>query len=583
MSNPPVNFSLTARPHGLAKWLPIIPVLQNYRLSWLWQDITAGILLTTILIPAGMGYAEAAGLPVIYGLYATIVPLIAYAIFGPSRILVLGPDSALIPLIASTVIPLANGNPLKAIAIAGMLSIIAGILCIIAGIFKFGFVTELLSKPIRYGYLNGLATTILIAQLPKMFGFSVTGGTILDSLVDFGTGIVNGKTNGTALAISMSCLGTILLLKRFAPKVSGVLLAVVVATLVSSYWHLPELARLTVIGTLPQGLPSLQVPEVNPIKFQSLFSSALAIALVSFTDLSVLSRTFALRGGYKVDRNQELIALGVANITSGLFQGFPVSSSASRTPVAEAAGAKTQFTGVVGALCIAILLCFAPNLLQSLPQAALSAVVVSAAIAIFEIKGTLRLYKLRRFEFVLSLVCFAGVATLGVIQGIFAAVILSLLAFVWSAWRPHYAVLGRVDNIKGYHDVFRHPEARRIPGLVIFRWDAPLFFANAETFCERVTQAVVTAPTDTNWVLVAAEPVTDVDLTAADAITELDRNLQQMGIELCFAEMKGPVKDRLKRYGLFNKIGKEAFFPTIGQAVDAYLEANHVEWRDWDE
>lgn len=222
-------------------------------------------------------------------------------------------------------------------------------------------------------------------------------------------------------------------------------------------------------------------------------------------------------------------------------------------------------------------------LLQNLPQSALSAVVISAGVAIFEISGTLRLYKLRRFEFALSIVCFAGVVLLGVVQGIFIAVGLALLAFVWSAWRPHYAVLGRVDGIKGYHDVSRHPEARRIPGLVIFRWDAPLFFANVETFCEHVMQAVVTATTVTNWVLVAAEPVTDIDLTAADAIAELDKTLCQAGIELCFAEMKGPTKDRLKRYGLFNTLGKENFFPTIGQAVDAYLEINQVEWKDWEE
>jgi MFS superfamily sulfate permease-like transporter len=334
---------------------------------------------------------------------------------------------------------------------------------------------------------------------------------------------------------------------------------------------------------LPQGLPNFQIPNIAPVEFKTLFSSALAIALVSFADLSVLSRTFAIRGGYKVDRDQELIALGLANISAGLFQGFSVSSSASRTPVAEAAGAKTQITGVVGAICIALILFFAPKLLQNLPQSALSAVVVAAGLSIFEVSGTLRLYRLRRFEFFLSVVCFGGVVLMGVVQGIFIAVILALSAFVWSAWRPHYAVLGRVDGVKGYHDISRHPEARLINGLVIFRWDAPLFFANAETFCEQVMKAVVIAPTPTNWVLVAAEPVTDIDLTAVDAIADLDKTLCKAGIELCFASMKGPVKDRLKRYGLFTKLGTDNFFPTIGQAVDKYLEVNQVEWHDWDE
>jgi len=575
-------FALASRPHGLARWFPLIAVLRNYKRSWLMQDIGAGLALTAILIPAGMGYAEAAGLPAIYGLYATIIPLIAYAIFGPSRILVLGPDSALIPLISATVLPLAGGDPAKAIAIAGMLAILSGGMCIIAGIAKFGFITDLISKPIRYGYLNGIALSVIIGQMPKIFGLSITGNTIWDELIALVQNVHDGKTNIVALAIGSSCLFVILGLKHFAPKISGVLIAVVGATIVSSLFDLSH-QGVSVVGILPQGLPTWQIPNITPVKFDTLFSSALAIALVSFADMSLLSRTFAIRGGYKVDRNQELIALGIANIGAGLFQGFSVSSSASRTPVAEAAGSKTQVTGIVGAICIAIVLFFAPMLLQNLPQAALSAVVISAGIAIFEITGTLRLYQLRRFEFGLSIVCFAGVAFLGVIQGIFIAVGLALLAFVWSAWRPHYAVLGRVDGIKGYHDVSRHPEARRIPGLVIFRWDAPLFFANAETFCERVMQSVVTAPTMTNWVLVAAEPVTDIDITAADAIAELDKTLCQAGIELCFAEMKGPTKDRLKRYGIFNTLGKENFFPTIGQAVDAYLEINKVEWKDWDE
>lgn len=585
MTKPPQiePFSFVSTPHGLARWMPIIMVLRNYQLPWLIKDIGAGLVITAILIPAGMGYAEAAGLNAIYGLYATIMPLLAYAIFGPSRILVLGPDSALIPLISATVIPLANGDPSRAIAVAGILSILSGGMCIIAGLLKFGFITDLLSKPIRYGYLNGIAITVLIGQLPKILGFKVNANGIWEEIWELLQGVHEGKTNPTALAIGASCLIIILLLRRLTPKISGILVAVILATLVSAMFDLEQRSGISVTGALPQGLPTFQVPSISPIKFQTLLSSALAIALVSYADLSVLSRTFAIRGGYKADRNQELIALGVANITAGLFQGFSVSSSASRTPVAEAAGAKTQITGVVGAVAIVIVLWFAPMLLQDLPQAALSAIVIAAALNIFEINETLRLYQLRRFEFVLSMVCFGGVALLGVIQGIFVAVILALVAFVWSAWRPHYAVLGRVDGIKGYHDVSRHPEARQIPGLVIFRWDAPLFFANAETFCDHILQAVVTAPTITKWVLVAAEPVTDIDITAADAIAELDKKLCQSHIELCFAEMKGPTKDRLKRYGLFSKIGKDDFFPTIGQAVDVYLQVNKVEWHDWND
>ncbi|CAN1213174.1 SulP family inorganic anion transporter [Tumidithrix helvetica PCC 7403] len=584
-SPPPTNnpFNPSPYPYGFVRWFPILTVLRSYQPQWLFRDISAGLVLTAILIPAGMGYAEAAGLPAIYGLYATIVPLIAYAIFGPSRILVLGPDSALIALIAATVLPLSHGDTNRTVAIAGMLAILSGFLCIFAGIAKFGFITELLSKPIRYGYLNGIALTVFIGQLPKLFGFSVHGNSLLQELNELVQGILAGKTNWTALAIGISCLATILGFKRFFPKISGVLVAAIGATLITSSFGLATTKNISVVGILPQGLPTFQIPQITPSDFNVLLSSAVAIALVSFADMSVLSRTFALRGGYKVDRNQELIALGIVNIATGCFQGFSVSSSASRTPVAESAGAKTQITGVVGALCIALLLFFVPMLLQDLPHAALGAVVISATFAIVEISNVLRLYQLRRFEFFLSIVCFLGVALLGVIQGIFIAVGLALLAFVWSAWRPYYAVLGRVDGLKGYHDIVRHPEARRIPGLVLFRWDAPLFFANAETFNYQVMRSVADAPTPSKWVVVAAEPVTDIDVTAADAIADLDRTLQDVGIELCFAEMKGPVKDRLKRYGLFSKLGTENFFPTIGQAVDRYLEVQQVEWRDWDE
>jgi MFS superfamily sulfate permease-like transporter len=297
----------------------------------------------------------------------------------------------------------------------------------------------------------------------------------------------------------------------------------------------------------------------------------------------VLSRTFALRGGYKVDQNQEIIALGAANVASGLFQGFAISSSSSRTPVAESAGAKTQLTGVVGALCIALLLVFAPTLLQNLPNAVLGAVVISACISLVDIRSVAHLRTVRPGEFWLSIACFLGVALVGVIQGIFIAVALAFLGFIWRAWRPYDAVLGRVDGLKGYHDVTRYPEAKRVPGLVLFRWDAPLFFANAEIFREHIFEAIAASPTPAKWVVVAAEPVTDVDTTAADVLADVDKDLENAGIELCFAEMKDPVKDRLKRYGLFTTIGAERFYPTLGQAVDAYLETHQVDWLDWEE
>jgi high affinity sulfate transporter 1 len=543
----------------------------------------AGLVLTALLVPAGMGYAEASGLPAIYGLYATIVPLVMYAVVGPSRILVLGPDSSLAPLIAATILPLAADNPEEAVALAGMLAILSGLLCVLAALARFGFLTDLLSKPVRYGYMNGIALTVLLSQLPKLFGFSIDAEGVIPEATAFLRGVGDGETNTAALIIGVACLLVILGFKRWRPGIPGVLVAVVGATVAVGAFGLAQRYHLSVVGPLPSGLPSFQVPSVSGSNLDALLAGAIGIALVSFADTSVLSRTFAIRGGYRVDPNQELVALGASNVASGLFQGFSVSSSSSRTPVAESAGAKTQLTGLVGAAAIALMLLFFPNLVQDLPDSALAAVVISAAIGLIEVAGVRKLYRLRKTEFLLSIACFLGVAVLGVIQGIFIAVGLALLDFVRRAWRPYDAVLGRVEGLKGYHDVTRYPDAKRIPGLLLFRWDAPLFFANAEEFADRLRQAIASSPTPVRWVIVSAEPVTDLDTTAADVLQQLDQELAADGVDLRFAEMKDPVKDKLKRYALFERFGADHFYPTIGTAVSAYLDATGVEWIDWED
>jgi high affinity sulfate transporter 1 len=568
---------------GVGKWVPGVRTLRIYRRSWLPRDLVAGIVLTALLVPAGMGYAEASGLPAIYGLYATMVPLVVYAILGPSRILVLGPDSSLAPLIAAAILPLAAGAPEEAVALAGMLAILSGLLCVLAALARFGFITDLLSKPVRYGYINGIALTVLLSQLPKLFGFSIDAEGVIPEATAFIRGVADGETNTAALIIGLACLLVILGFKRWRPRIPGVLVAVVGATVAVGAFGLAQRYHLSVVGPLPKGLPSFQVPSVSASNLDALLAGAIGIALVSFADTSVLSRTFAIRGGYRVDPNQELVALGAANVVSGLFQGFSVSSSSSRTPVAEAAGAKTQVTGLVGALAIALMLLFFPNLVRNLPDSALAAVVISAAIGLIEVAGVRKLYRLRRTEFALSIACFLGVAVLGVIEGIFIAVGLALLDFIRRAWRPYDAVLGRVEGLKGYHDVARHPDAKRIPGLVLFRWDAPLFFANAEVFADRLRLAIASSPTPVRWVIVAAEPVTDLDTTAADVLQQLDEELAAEGVDLRFAEMKGPVKDRLKRYALFERFGADHFYPTIGTAVDAYVDEAGIKWVDWED
>jgi high affinity sulfate transporter 1 len=558
-------------------------VLRAYQPAWLRHDLAAGLVLTAVLVPVGMAYAEASGLPPITGLYATILPLTVYALFGPSRILVLGPDSSLAGIIAAVVIPLSAGDPARAIALAGALSIITGILCIAAGLLKFGFLTDLLSKPVRYGYINGIALTVIVGQLPKFFGFSVDAEGLIDEARAFVQGVLNGDTNTVALVISIASLAIILGFKRWLPRVPGVLVAVVGATIVVGTFDLAARAGVSVVGVLPQGFPPFTIPNVSAADLGLLLAGAVGISLVSFADTSVLSRTFALRGGYSVDPNQELVALGAANIGSGLFQGFAVSSSSSRTPVAAEAGAKTQLTGLVGAGLIVLMLVALPGIVQNLPSAALAAVVISAALSMLEFKGVRTLLHDRRSEFALSIVCFLGVALLGVIPGIFIAVGVAFLAFIKRAWRPYDAVLGRIDGEKGYHDISRHPEARRIPGLVLFRWDAPLFFANAEIFSDHIFRAVHESPGPVRWVIVAAEPVTDIDTTAADTIRQLLAELAAAGIRLGFAELKGPVKDHLEQYGLLSEIGQKYIFRTVGSAVHAYVAETGSQWVDWED
>ena len=535
-----------------------------------------------MLVPVGIAYAEASGVPGIFGLYATIIPLLAYALFGPSRILVLGPDSSLAAVILGVVLPLSGGDPARAVALASMMAVVSGIVCILAGATRLGFVTELLSKPIRYGYMNGIALTVLISQLPKLFGFSIQSDGPLRNLQAIGEAVAGGKANWTAFAIGVGTLAAILLLKN-SKRVPGILIAVVGATLVVGALDLAARADLSVLGSLPRGLPAFAIPWITSDDIVPVLIGGCAVALVSFADTSVLSRVYAARTDVKVDPNQEMVGLGAANLAAGFFQGFPISSSSSRTPVAEAAGARTQLTGVVGAAAVALLLLVAPNLLRHLPAAALAAVVIASAIALIEVADLRRIFRIQRWEFWLSIVCFVGVAVLGAIPGIGLAIAIAVIEFLWDGWRPHSAVLGRVEGVKGYHDIKRYPNARLIPGLVLFRWDAPLFFANAELFKERVLEAAASAPAPVRWVVVAAEPVTSVDVTAADTLEELDKALHQTGIELCFAELKDPVKDKLKRFGVFAQIGEGFFFPTVGSAVSNYLQSHAVEWVDWED
>ncbi len=584
MKTPPPPWPLPP-PTGWWRWAPGVHVLFNYQRDWLASDIVAGLVLSAILVPVGMGYAEAAGVPAIHGLYATIIPLLVYALLGPSRIMVLGPDSTLAAVIASLILPLAGGSVERAIALAGVLALMTGAFLLLIGFARLGVMADLFSKPIRLGFFNAIALTVIISQLPKLMGFSASVGGSLERLVAMVQGFLDGRGNPVAMAIGMGTLGLILGIRQARPQWPAVLIAVVVATGLSALLDLSATAGLDVIGPVPHGLPVPTWPLtlVTLSDLRVLAPGAAIIALLVFADSSVLSRLLAKRAGTRVQPDQELLALGSANLAAGLMQGFPISSSNSRTPVAASAGAQTQLANLVGAGVIALLLVLAPGLLKDMPQAALGAVVITACISFTDWPGMMALLRQRRVEFMLAVSSFLGVVFFGVIQGIAGAIALSLLVMVWNAWHPYHTVLVRVAGRKGYHDFSRHPEGRFVPGLVLFRWDQQLFFANAELFREALLHAVEQAPTPTRHVIVAAEPVNDIDVTAADMLAELDHELEARGIELQFAGLPGHVRDLIMRYGLSPRFDADHFHPTVGNAVNIYRGRHTVDWKDWDE
>ncbi|MGZ6312402.1 MAG: SulP family inorganic anion transporter [Candidatus Limnocylindrales bacterium] len=552
----------------LEHWVPGVRVVRTYQRAWLPRDMTAGIVLVTLLVPQGMAYAELAGLPPITGLYTTVVCLVAYALIGPSPILVLGPDSSLGPMIAATILPLAAGNQEQAIALAGMLALLVGLITLGAGLARLGFVADLLSSPVRTGYLAGLAVVILVGQLPKLFGFKVDADGLVAELVGFVRDL--DMTNLWALGIGLSSLIIILALQRLAPRLPGILIAVAVAIVLSVVLDLAA-RGVAVIGVLPQGFPIPAFPAVPTSDIPALFAAAIGISLVAVGDTISTSGGFARRAEYEVDGNQELAGIGSANLAAGLFSGFPVSTSGSRTAVAFQSGAKTQLTGLVAAALVLIMLFVAPGLVQAMPQPVLAAVVIAASLSLFDLAELRRLRRIRSVEFVLAVACGLGVAFIGVLQGIVLAVVLSVIYIFQRAWSPYSAVLGRPPGIAGYHDVQRFPDAEQVPGLLIVRWSAPLFFANSNLFRDRIRELVAAAgPTSPRWVLVAAAPIVDIDTTAGAMLDDLDRELNAAGIHLAFAELQDTVRDHIVRYGLLETIDQGHLYRSVDEAVEAY-------------
>src|SRR6476619_5305264 len=570
----------TAHRHegGFRSFVPGWAVVSSYQRQWLPRDVVAGLVLSALLIPQGMADAELAGLPPITGLYTSILCLLGYAVFGPSRVLVLGPDSALGPMIAATVMPLlvAGGDPAKAVALASLLAVLVGVIMVVAGIAKFGFVADLLSKPTQIGYMNGLAVTIVVGQLPKLFGFSVDANGLVSEFSEFVTHVAS-EANAAAATVGLVSLAGILLLQRLVPKVPAVLIAVVLASIAVNAFDL-EAHGVKTIGELPRGFPPFTIPTAAWSDVPPLFVGALAIAVVALADTMSTSSAFASRHGERVRGNQEMIGIGAANIGAGLFQGFPVSTSGSRTAVADQAGSRSQVTGVVGAVVITLVLVLFPSLMQYVPQPTLGAIVIAAALSLVDVRGTLRLWQQQRVECLLSIAALLGVALLGVLPGILIAVALSILNVFRRVWWPHQAQLGRVEGIDGLHDTASYPDAEFLPGLVVYRFDAPLIFANSRIFGDEIREVAESRP-GLKWIMIAAEPITDVDTTAADMLQALDVWLNERGISLICAELKDPVREKIERYELTRTINPDHFFPTIAAAVERYMHEKHATWK----
>lgn len=545
------------------------------------RDGLAGVVLSALLVPTGLAYAAAMGLPPSVGLYATIIPLVVYALIGPSRILVMGPESLTIPLIAALVASMSGGDPRRAAELAALLSIASGLLVLAAGVSRFGFLADLLSKPVRIGYLHAIALLVVMGQVPTLLGLRGGFEGLPDSVRAISNGVRDRGVNGWALGLGAGALVVVLILRRIDRRLPSALVAIVAAVVIAEAAGLGT-RGVPVVGRLPRGLPVPGWPGIRWDEIPRLLAAAVGISFITIADTTVLSRAFAMRSGQRVDPNREIIALGAVNIVTGLFRGFPASCSSTRTPVAEESGATTQLAGLVAAAVCGFVVLVVPGVFRNLPSAVLGAIVVSAAIRLVDLNGVRRMWVARRSESVLAAASFVSVAVLGPIQGIGAAIGLSILDYLRKVWRPYTTELVRVDGLHGYHDITRHPEGRRVPGLVLYRFDAPLFFANAGYFEQDLLRRIDRTG-GTRWVVISGEPITDMDSTAADEFAHLLDHLDDLDVRLVFAELKGSVRDRLVPYGLVDRIGREYFFRTTSEAVRAYVRASGVSWRDWDD
>jgi sulfate permease, SulP family len=550
----------------------LVPGVRDLRgYDWSTQfrgDLIAGVTVAAVAIPAGLGVGELAGLSPVTGLYATLLPIVGYAIFGSSRQLIVGPDGLLATLTATSIAPIAAGDPALLMPLAGALALLVGGIQIVAGLIRLGFMADFLSKPVLLGYLNGVALTIVASQLPKIFGITIDAKKFFPQIWQVLGRVWHASWQTTVLSAILFAI--YFGLKHFAPRIPASLVVVVAAGVASVAFDF-KAHGIAVVGDIPSGLPWPRWPRIGITHWSQLTLSAAGLALVAFADAAAISRSYAKKHGYAIDANRELIGLGSANIAAGFTRAFPVAASGSRTAVADGAGGTSQVAALVTAAIAVVVTAFATALIEPLPKAALGVVVVGAALGMLNIRDVVALRRVRDTEAGLAIAAFLGVLTFNVLGGLLLAVGLSIGVYVYRSVRPHDAVLGSIADIDGYHNVETHPAAQTQPGLVIYRFDAAIYFPNAEYFGERVLEIVDQSDVPVRWLVVNVEAVTYIDATAVDTLRELHAKLADRGVTLVIARAKASLRHVLDDTGFTALIGPENFYPTVRTAAEAYI------------
>ncbi|MEI7870744.1 MAG: SulP family inorganic anion transporter [Alphaproteobacteria bacterium] len=553
---------------NIARWMPGVGTLATYKASFLPRDLAAGLTLGAVMVPVGLAYGELAGLP-LAGLYGSMLPLLAYALFGSSRQLIVGPDTAMAALVAVVVVPLAPGDPGRLALLAAGLGVMVGLLCLLGGVLRLGFIANFLSKPVIVGFMHGLALVIVVAQLPKVLGLKSDGETTLEQVVSLLHRLAD--TNFISLAIGAGTFATILLCRRFTPRVPGAVLALAASGLAVVLLGLDK-QGVAVVGRIPTGLPGLSLPVPTLADFEALLPVAFVAALLSFSDTVVTARAFAARNRYRIDPNQELLAIGAANLVSGLSQGLPISASDSRTAVAEAAGGRTQVTSAIAAVVVAAVMLWLAGFLYYLPSAALGGLLIASAWGLCDTAEFRRLWRFRGISLAGALVTMAGVVALGVMEGILIGVVFSLVLLLRALAFPPDAVLGRTPG-GSWHDTAHRPDAVPVPGLLVYRFSAPLFFANCMLFRDRITALIETSPTSVLAVVVDGGAIHDVDLMGCETLAELEQELRERGIRLAFGNLRDRVKRDIERGLDLGPENDDITFPSVADAVAAVRPA----------